>query len=94
MLIVSLPNHTEDERLLDWIVEILRKRRPRPVKVETLGGNCEPGVLVVANETHFTREKPPRLATWLMKQIRAEFDAGERYRFEVVLHTPPTRAAS
>lgn len=86
MLIVGLTGLLEEQRWLDVIADIARRRRPKPSDVEILGGNCEPGVLILTNESHFTREKPPRIVAWLMKQIRAELDHGAILCFEVQRH--------
>lgn len=85
-LIVGLTGVLEERRWLEAIAEIAGRRRPKPSEARVLGGNCEPGVLIITNETHFERDaggKPPRIVAWLMKQIRATVDGGDMLRFKV-----------
>lgn len=73
-----------ERELLEEIAEICGRRQPKPSEVSLLGGNCEPGVLVRANEAHFKTDKAPRFVSWLCKKIAAEIENGDRYKFEVI----------
>lgn len=89
MVFVSVDHDRWDEaEVLDRIAEVVRKRRPKPCEVDILGGNCEPAVTILANETHFDREKQPAIIKWLIKRLKAELEHGDLYDFEVVAHKP------
>jgi hypothetical protein len=85
LLSVSIDDGRSDEdEALAAIRDLIRSRRPKPIKCDVWGGNVEPGVFCEANEMHFG-EGEPRIVKWLRKRLASDLGYDQ---IEVTHHVP------